>query len=255
MNSAPAPETTGEQQQQQHCAECPSGTGVVRLCSSSSKKEQHSHNATALENTLCEPCVSGVTFSDSPSRHLPCRACRTCPPNSRVKRECNATHDAECECERDHYQEMSYQQTALEAQEEGVDGQTDPAAAVAAGTDDGATTPPHARHKHGLQVQVQPSVQLVMSCNACDLCPHGYGAARPCSPTHNTICRKCPTSTYSSVLSATHGCSVCTVCRDDQVTLHECTPIQDTVCAGKVGGSFRCSPLCVCVIRNRDRRY
>jgi hypothetical protein len=84
----------------------------------------------------------------------------------------------------------------------------------------------HARHHHGEEM-------MMMTCRACDLCPHGYGAARACSSTHNTVCRKCPASTYSSVLSASHGCSVCTVCRDDQVTLHECTPIMDTVCAGK----------------------
>ncbi len=209
----------------EHCTECPSGTGVIRLCS---KRDHNNNNATTALETECEACVSGETFSDSPSRHLPCRACRTCPPNSRVKRECNATHDTECECDRDHYQEISYQQqqqqtVTNEVAEEGVDGQQQ-------STDEAMTTTPlpHARHKHGLV----PGV-AVMSCKACDLCPHGYGAARACSSTQNTICRKCPTSTYSSVLSATHGCSVCTVCRDDQVTLHECTPIQDTVCAGK----------------------
>lgn len=134
-----------------------------------------------------------MTFSDSASKHLPCRACRTCPPNSHMKRECNVTHDAECECDKDHYQELMVNEE-------------------------------HARHKHG---------QHQFTCKPCDLCQHGYGAARACSANHNTVCRKCPASTYSSVLSSSAGCLVCTVCRDDQVTLHECTPIQDTVCAGK----------------------
>ncbi|XP_057377166.1 tumor necrosis factor receptor superfamily member 16-like [Daphnia carinata] len=218
------------------CTECPAGTGVARLCTLRGRSNplamdhQLHQNVTEEEQddevveemaTKCEPCVSGETFSDSPSRHLPCRACRTCPPNSRVKRECNATHDTECECERDHYQEISYPQTVITNElaqpEEGV-------------VDEATTQPLHARHKHGASFRQQ---QPIMSCKACDLCPHGYGAARACSSTQNTICRKCPTSTYSSVLSATHGCSVCTVCRDDQVTLHECTPIQDTVCADK----------------------
>ena len=228
------------------CTECPAGTGVARLCAIKGRANPFAvDHPTAAQNvtedevvveeedeeeeeemaTKCEPCVNGATFSDSASRHSPCRACRTCPANSRVKRECNATHDTECECDRDHYQEMSYQQTVVtnDLADEGVD--ADSLAPT--------TATPHARHRHGAFIHQQQPEQPVMSCKSCDLCPHGYGAARACSSTHNTICRKCPTSTYSSVLSATHGCSVCTVCRDDQVTLNECTPIQDTVCAGR----------------------
>ncbi|XP_046441677.1 tumor necrosis factor receptor superfamily member 16-like [Daphnia pulex] len=234
------------------CSECPAGTGVARLCTI---KGQGANPFAAAQNvtedqdeeeeeeeeemaTKCEPCVNGATFSDSASRHSPCRACRTCPAHSRVKRECNATHDTECECDRDHYQEISYQQQQQTVvTNDLVDQGVDESSGVAP-----TTTTPHARHRHGASIhqlqpqqqQQQPSEQQpVMSCKSCDLCPHGYGAARACSSTHNTICRKCPTSTYSSVLSATHGCSVCTVCRDDQVTLNECTPIQDTVCADK----------------------
>lgn len=183
-----------------NCSECPAGSGVTKACNN-----HHNDTATAMEDTQCEPCQAGSTFSDSASRHLACRTCRTCPPNSRVKRECNVTHDTECECDKDHYQELVAMMTTTPEEVE--------------------TTTPHARHKHGHQ-------QAVLTCKPCDLCPHGYGAARACSATHNTVCRKCPTSTYSSVLSSSAGCSVCTVCRDDQVTLHECTPIQDTVCAG-----------------------
>ena len=72
----------------------------------------------------------------------------------------------------------------------------------------------------------------VTECVACELCAHGWGAARACSPTQNTVCRKCPSGTFSSVLDSSLACSICSVCRDDQVTLHDCTPIQDTVCAG-----------------------
>ena len=231
------------------CMECPAGTGVARLCTIKGRSFDHSmiaQNVTEEEEeeddeeeieemaTKCEPCVNGATFSDSPSRHSPCRACRTCPANSRVKRECNATHDTECECDRDHYQEITYQQHETSVV-------TNDLADESVVVDDSPppTTTPHARHKHGASssssssfIHQQQQQEPVMSCKSCDLCPHGYGAARACSSTHNTICRKCPTSTYSSVLSATHGCSVCTVCRDDQVTLNECTPIMDTVCAG-----------------------
>ena len=196
------------------CSECPIGTGVAKLC----------NTTTIQEDTQCEPCVAGSTFSDASSRHSACRSCRVCPENSRVRRECNATHDTECECERDFYQEMITAAAAVAAamtsQNEDENGVNSTVVAAE------GNNVHHARHHHGEEM-------MMMTCRACDLCPHGYGAARACSSTHNTVCRKCPASTYSSVLSASHGCSVCTVCRDDQVTLHECTPIMDTVCAGK----------------------
>lgn len=249
------------------CSECPAGSGVSRLCTKKNRNTltvgdlnrdlNRNGNVTSEDidtilgvDTVCEPCVSGVTFSDSPSRHSACRVCRTCPPNSRVKRECNATHDTECECEPDYYQEFSYQaeQAIVTNQTDGQEGVVgvgvgvdvdllQPTADSLVSAD--AMTTPHARHKHGstsgsgVSSLVQPVV-AVMSCKACDLCPHGYGAARACSASHNTICRKCPTSAYSSVSSATQGCSVCTVCRDDQVTINECTPFMDAVCAGNV---------------------
>lgn len=217
MLSEAAPVVDGENEAMAlapRCSECPAGFGVSRPCHRRHQARNESQHEAhePLEDTQCEPCVAGVTFSDAPGRHAACRACRACPPNSRVKRECDAAHDAECECERDHYAEITYQTPGNETE-----------AAVEPGE-----APPHARHKHGA-AHVVP----VLACRPCELCPHGYGAARACSATHNTVCRKCPSATYSSVLSASLGCSVCTVCRDDQVTLHECTPIQDTVCAGK----------------------
>ncbi|XP_013791615.1 tumor necrosis factor receptor superfamily member 16-like [Limulus polyphemus] len=70
-------------------------------------------------------------------------------------------------------------------------------------------------------------------CHQCELCSHGWGVARQCSPTRNTVCRKCPPGTYSGLLSGTLGCELCTTCRGNQVMLQECTPIQDTICIDK----------------------
>lgn len=71
-------------------------------------------------------------------------------------------------------------------------------------------------------------------CQLCDLCPHGYGAARPCGPHSNTECRECALgSHYSGILSGNLGCSPCSVCKENQVMLQECNPIQDTVCVAK----------------------
>ena len=205
------------------CSECPAGTGVVQLCNTTRGEEEE-------EDTQCEPCIAGSTFSDSSSRHLNCRSCRVCPDKSRVKRECNTTHDTECECERDFYQEM----TTIASSSSSENGTLN----VEGGGGGGEKEVHPARHHHGSV----PPMPTSMSCRACDLCPHGYGAARACSSSHNTVCRKCPTSTYSSVLSSSHGCLVCTVCRDDQVTLHECSPIMDTVCAGIIHSLFKFFP-------------
>lgn len=70
-------------------------------------------------------------------------------------------------------------------------------------------------------------------CLSCELCSHGWGVARQCSPKRNTVCRKCPPGTYSGLLSATLGCELCTTCRANQAMLQECTPIQDTICIDK----------------------
>ncbi|XP_022241082.1 tumor necrosis factor receptor superfamily member 16-like isoform X1 [Limulus polyphemus] len=70
-------------------------------------------------------------------------------------------------------------------------------------------------------------------CKHCELCSHGWGVARQCSATKNTMCRKCPPGTYSGLLSGTLGCELCTTCHESQIMLQECTPIQDTICIDK----------------------
>jgi len=68
------------------CEVCPPGTRVVREC--------------GKENTQCEPCQEGVTFSLlEDSRE--CQACGRCPRATLVS--CNLTHNALCECTREHH--------------------------------------------------------------------------------------------------------------------------------------------------------
>lgn len=184
------------------CSECPAGHGAAGPC-----------NVTAVAGAEvggCEPCVPGSTFNDGVSGDgRTCRTCRTCPPHSVVKRSCNATHDTECECARDYYAQVL--------------------AADGGPADEGSHAVRHSIHRHSRR---HPAMDQPTECRPCELCQHGWGAARACSATQNTVCRKCPSGTYSSLLSASLGCSVCSTCSEDQVTLHECTPIQDTVCAG-----------------------
>ncbi|XP_063068762.1 tumor necrosis factor receptor superfamily member 16 [Engraulis encrasicolus] len=65
------------------CKVCPPGTRVLVAC--------------GKENTQCEPCQEGVTYSnmeDSPE----CQVCGKCPRATLVS--CNVTHNVLCECVR-----------------------------------------------------------------------------------------------------------------------------------------------------------
>lgn len=70
-------------------------------------------------------------------------------------------------------------------------------------------------------------------CRPCDLCPHGWGAMRACTPYRNSACRRCPSGTYSAVLSTSLACFPCTACKARQTMVQACNRIQDTVCSGK----------------------
>ena len=206
------------------CTQCPAGYGVSQACNVT--------DGLLNNDTQCEMCRAGVTYSDKASLDAPCRTCSVCPANSHVKRACNATHDTVCECDRDHYQELSVVSLSVisSGDVDVNDSSIGDANEIEVASRRKQRSPSSSRHRHD-DHQAGDKV-LVMSCKACDLCPHGWGAARPCSSQHNTVCRKCPTGTFRSVLSAALGCVVCSACREDQVTLHSCTPIQDTVCAG-----------------------
>ncbi|KAG7469745.1 hypothetical protein MATL_G00132070 [Megalops atlanticus] len=63
------------------CNLCPEGHGVAEEC--------------GQENTKCQPCQEGVTFSDGRS---PCRACARCPPGIPETAPCSASQDTQCDC-------------------------------------------------------------------------------------------------------------------------------------------------------------
>jgi len=195
-------------------SECPAGYATSRLC-----------NSTA-EASPCEPCQAGVAFNSAAGVGAVCRPCRVCPANSRVVSVCDAVSDTQCQCLRDFYLQVRHvkvnDETTTNADAEG---------AVDDVTQQNSTEPSVTSVTS--EASSETPLVAVTECVACELCAHGWGAARACSPTQNTVCRKCPSGTFSSVLSSTLACSVCSVCRDDQVTLNECTPIQDTVCADK----------------------
>uniref|UniRef100_UPI0035900D8A tumor necrosis factor receptor superfamily member 16-like n=1 Tax=Myxine glutinosa TaxID=7769 RepID=UPI0035900D8A len=67
------------------CQQCPPGYGVVELCN-------HANN------TVCAPCPDSISFSPEDSHTAPCRSCRQCPLDMRVRGPCTHIEDTECEC-------------------------------------------------------------------------------------------------------------------------------------------------------------
>ncbi|XP_060553237.1 tumor necrosis factor receptor superfamily member 16-like [Ruditapes philippinarum] len=68
------------------CDTCKTGTGVSVQCSPS-------------ENTQCQKCIPGKTYSDSNSFEEPCKQCSTCGNNSHfILHPCNETQNTICVC-------------------------------------------------------------------------------------------------------------------------------------------------------------
>lgn len=65
------------------CSLCPAGTGVISEC--------------GPQNTKCQSCQEGVTFSDSEGLSA-CRACARCPPGVPQLARCTLTQDTHCDC-------------------------------------------------------------------------------------------------------------------------------------------------------------
>lgn len=164
------------------CRRCQPGHGVWRPCDA--------HN-----DTVCDPCREGVTFSPAEARkgyHLQqCTACSPSPDHAVVTRQCNATHDTQWECKRGFYFNSSSRkcvQCLSCAEGWGV------LAACDQWTD--------AR---------------------CIKCPDG---------TYSSAASTGVAGGDGAAVSAAapRSCIVCTKCSASQVTLQDCTSTQDTVC-------------------------
>ncbi|XP_071103435.1 tumor necrosis factor receptor superfamily member 16-like [Haliotis cracherodii] len=75
---------------QQCCTRCPAGSGATQQC-------------TVVNNTSCEQCAEGSTYSPHPSHSQPCLNCTKCPKDAFVKSQCNTTHDTVCECASEYF--------------------------------------------------------------------------------------------------------------------------------------------------------
>ncbi|KAK2142482.1 hypothetical protein LSH36_950g00048 [Paralvinella palmiformis] len=75
---------------QRCCRECPPGEGVLRPCS-------------IYNDTVCQPCTFGESYSTVYSHVETCHPCSICPEYAHMIQPCNMTHDTMCECDRNYY--------------------------------------------------------------------------------------------------------------------------------------------------------
>ncbi|KAG8446807.1 hypothetical protein GDO86_014314 [Hymenochirus boettgeri] len=66
------------------CLSCPVGEGVTKPC--------------GVNQTVCEPCLDSVTYSDTVSHTEACKICTECFGHKRMEAPCVETDDAVCAC-------------------------------------------------------------------------------------------------------------------------------------------------------------
>uniref|UniRef100_A0A8C9N4W1 Tumor necrosis factor receptor superfamily member 16 n=1 Tax=Serinus canaria TaxID=9135 RepID=A0A8C9N4W1_SERCA len=73
------------------CRLCNVGEGVVQPC--------------GVNQTVCEPCLDSVTFSDTASATEPCKPCTQCEGLQSMSAPCVETDDAVCRCAYGYFQD------------------------------------------------------------------------------------------------------------------------------------------------------
>ncbi|NXW82213.1 TNR16 factor, partial [Alopecoenas beccarii] len=73
------------------CKACNLGEGVVQPC--------------GLNQTVCEPCLDSVTYSDTVSATEPCKPCTQCVGLQSMSAPCVESDDAVCRCAYGYYQD------------------------------------------------------------------------------------------------------------------------------------------------------
>lgn len=70
-------------------------------------------------------------------------------------------------------------------------------------------------------------------CEACTVCPVGWGVLMRCNFDHDTMCEECVDDTYSDQETSFDPCMPCTACDQPEMELKSCVPVSDTVCQGR----------------------
>ncbi|XP_061119333.1 tumor necrosis factor receptor superfamily member 16 [Conger conger] len=148
------------------CKLCPAGHGVAAGC--------------GKENTQCQPCQSGLTFSASEGLS-PCRPCARCPFGIPQTAACSASQDTQCECGEGYY---------LWREENGTVGLC--AACSSCGQGQGVARPcgPHGntlcqRCGPGTYSEERRSTR---PCQRCSTCQENEVEIRACQHNSNTLC-------------------------------------------------------------------
>ncbi|XP_023803914.1 tumor necrosis factor receptor superfamily member 16-like, partial [Cyanistes caeruleus] len=75
------------------CRACNVGEGVAQPC--------------GVNQTVCEPCLDSVTFSDTVSATEPCKPCTRCEGLQSMSAPCVESDDAVCRCAYGYFQDES----------------------------------------------------------------------------------------------------------------------------------------------------
>ncbi|XP_064203295.1 tumor necrosis factor receptor superfamily member 16 [Anguilla rostrata] len=148
------------------CKLCPAGHGVAVGC--------------GHENTQCQPCQKGLTFSASEGLS-PCRPCARCPLGIPEKAACGASQDTRCDCGEGFY---------LWREENSTAGLCAPCSLCGPGQGVARACGPHS------DTACQPCGPGTFSeerrsakpCQRCSACQENEVEIRPCQPNSNTLC-------------------------------------------------------------------
>ena len=74
-------------------------------------------------------------------------------------------------------------------------------------------------------------------CEPCTVCQPGYYVHRQCSDTGDRLCQKCSSGFYSDVNNSVR-CNRCNICRHKETVLRQCDGRNNTLCGQCDNGMF-----------------
>ena len=176
---------------------CPKGQGVTQ-------------NATTISDTVCQPCISGSTYSDVDSKTASCQAVNVCDGSEAEAEPPTAQSDRECQCAAGHYVYVDVN-TATES------------------------------------CQPCPSGTYQPSANALETCPNTWAtcAAGTYISVHGTTtsdrtCTPCASGSFTDT-SNQESCTAYTDCGSDRYVSVDGTTTTDQTCADKKADGSVCS--------------
>lgn len=162
--SLSCPSTHFESNNTECCNKCFPGSGLVKNCSRDN-------------DTVCNICKHGETYSYPYLHSGSCRTCTQCKQNQHEIRECNITHNTVCKCNIDFYLSPDTNECNLcKLCKSGF-----------------GASPSCGGYKNTECVKCRTgtysdSVSALSPCKFCSRCPWGKIVTSPCTLTSDTIC-------------------------------------------------------------------